>query len=128
MNIRDAAIQLEQTVRAYSARTPDGAYRVPLAAQRPVYLIGPPGVGKTAVVAQVAAQLGIGCAAYTMTHHTRQSALGLPMIAHRTLGGEDRAVTEYTMSEIVADVWTKAEAGAETGLLFLDEITASPNR
>ena len=122
MNIRDAAIQLEQMVRAYSARTPDGAYRVPLAAQRPVYLIGPPGVGKTAVVAQVAARLGIGFAAYTMTHHTRQSALGLPMIAHRTLGGIDRAVTEYTMSEIVADVWTRAEAGAETGLLFLDEI------
>ena len=122
MNIREAAAQLAQTVRAYAAKTPEGAYRVPLAAQRPVYLIGPPGVGKTAAVAQTARALGIGFAAYTMTHHTRQSALGLPLIVHRTLNGEDCAVTEYTVSEIVADVWAKAESGAETGILFLDEI------
>ena len=57
MNIREAADQLERTARAYGARTPGGAYRVPLAAQRPVYLVGPPGVGKTAAVAQVAAKL-----------------------------------------------------------------------
>ena len=122
MNIREAAKQLRDAALAYSARTPEGAYRVPLAAQRPLYLIGPPGVGKTAVVAQTAAELGIGFAAYTMTHHTRQSALGLPMIAHRTIHGEERSVTEYTMSEIVASVWQKVEAGAETGILFLDEI------
>ena len=122
MNIREAARQLEQAVTAYGARTPEGAWQVPLAAQRPVYLIGPPGVGKTAVVAQVAAGLDIGYAAYTMTHHTRQSALGLPLIERRTIGGVERAVTEYTMSEIVASVWQKAEAGAERGILFLDEI------
>ena len=122
MNIREAAIQLEGAVKAYGARTPEGAYRVPLAAQRPIYLMGPPGVGKTAVVAQVAEKLGVGYAAYTMTHHTRQSALGLPTIAHRTLGGKDCPVTEYTVSEIVASVWQKAEAGAERGILFLDEI------
>ena len=122
MNIREAANQLEQAARAYSARTPEGEWRVPLAAQRPVYLIGPPGVGKTAAVAQVAGRLGVGYAAYTMTHHTRQSALGLPMIVRKTLNGEERSVTEYTVSEIVAGVWEKAEAGAETGILFLDEI------
>lgn len=122
MNIQQAAIQLETMARAYAARTPDGHYRVPLAAQRPAFLMGPPGLGKTAVVAQVARRLGIGFAAYTMTHHTRQSALGLPVIVHRTLDGQSRAVTEYTMSEIVAAVWTQAEAGAEQGILFLDEI------
>jgi len=122
MNIREAALQLERTALAYAARTPEGAYRVPRASQRPVYLVGPPGVGKSAVVAQAAARLGIGYDAYTMTHHTRQSALGLPMIVHRTLNGAERPVTEYTMSEIVAGVWQKAEAGAETGMLFLDEI------
>lgn len=122
MNIRDAAVQLEKAVRAYGARTEAGGYRVPLEAQRPVFLMGPPGVGKTAVVAQVAAKLDIGYAAYTMTHHTRQSALGLPLIAHREIGGRDCPVTEYTMSEIVASVWSKAETGAERGILFLDEI------
>lgn len=122
MNIHEAARQLERAVAAYGARTPEGAYRVPLEAQRPVYLIGPPGVGKTAVVAQVAAKLGIGYAAYTMTHHTRQSALGLPLIERRAIGGVERPVTEYTVSEIVAEVWSKAETGAERGILFLDEI------
>lgn len=122
MNIREAAGQLERAVAAYGAKTPEGAYRVPLEAQRPVYLVGPPGAGKTAVVAQVAAKLGIGYAAYTMTHHTRQSALGLPLIERRAIGGVERPVTEYTMSEIVAAVWQRAEAGAERGILFLDEI------
>ena len=125
MNVQQAARQLESAARAYAARTPEGRFRVPREAQRPVYLIGPPGVGKTAVVAQVARKLGIGYAAYTMTHHTRQSAVGLPMIAHRTLGGVERAVTEYTMSEIVAAVWAQAEAGAVQGILFLDEINCA---
>ena len=122
MNIREAAGQLEQAIRAYGAKMPEGGWRIAPSAQRPVYLIGPPGVGKTAMVAQVAAKLGIGCVAYTMTHHTRQSALGLPLIVRRTLNGEERAVTEYTVSEIVAGVWEKVEAGAATGVLFLDEI------
>lgn len=122
MNIRMALEQIESAMRAYSAKAPDGSWRVPLEAQRPVYLVGPPGVGKTAAVRQAARRMGVGFAAYTMTHHTRQSALGLPLIAHRTVGGAERAVTEYTMSEIVAEVWAQADAGAERGLLFLDEI------
>ena len=122
MNIREAAVQLERAALAYGSRTREGVYRVPLAAQRPLFLVGPPGVGKSAVAAQVAAKLGIGYAAYSMPHHTRQSALGLPLIEHRTLNGKPRAVTEYTMSEIAAHVWDCVEAGAERGILFLDEI------
>ena len=122
MNIRQAAAQIEAAMRAYSSRTPDGRYRIARQAQRPLYLVGPPGVGKTEAVAQAARRMGVGYAAYTMTHHTRQTALGLPMIAHRTVGGRERAVTEYTMSEIVSEVWARADAGAERGILFLDEI------
>ena len=130
MNIREAAAQLEQTVRAYMMRIENGDYVVPRAAQRPVYLVGPPGVGKTAVVEQTARRLGVGFAAYTMTHHTRQSAIGLPVIEHRSFGGEEFAVTEYTMSEIVASVWEQSErraalseeTGRAGGILFLDEI------
>ena len=50
---------------------------------------------------------------YTITHHTRQSAIGLPFIKERTFGGEPRQVTEYTMSEIIASVYEKME---KTGL------------
>ena len=58
-----------------------------------------------------------------MTHHTRQSALGLPYIAERSFEGETFSVSEYTMSEIIASVYeAMAETGRQEGILFLDEI------
>ena len=51
--------------------------------------------------------------AYTITHHTRQSAVGLPFIRERNFDGRTRSVTEYTMSEIIASVYAKME---QTGL------------
>lgn len=123
MNIQQAVAQLEAGVRAYAARTPEGMPVVPAYAQRPIYLEGPPGVGKTAIVAQVACRMGIGLVSYTMTHHTRQSALGLPMIQKRSFGGREYSVTEYTMSEIIAEVYRQMEqTGCRAGILFLDEI------
>ena len=121
MNIQQATHQLETAVRCYTARDDMGMPLVPPEAQRPLFLIGPPGVGKTDVVAQVARRLGVGLVSYTMTHHTRQSALGLPQIRTRCLGGEERAVTEYTMSELLAGVYRHMEqSGCKAGILFLD--------
>lgn len=72
---------------------------------------------------QIAQECGIALVAYTITHHTRQSAVGLPFIRHRNFGGADRSVTEYTMSEIIASVYDKMEqTGLEHGILFIDEI------
>lgn len=123
MNVREAIGQLKSAVRSYTARGEDGMPLIPRAAQRPVYLVGPPGVGKTAIAGQVAAELGVGLVSYTMTHHTRQSALGLPRIVERELGGEVRACTEYTMSEIIAGIYRQMEeTGVRQGILFLDEI------
>lgn len=85
--------------------------------------MGPPGVGKTQIMEQIAQECGIALVAYTITHHTRQSAVGLPFIRHRNFGGADRSVTEYTMSEIIASVYDKMEqTGLEHGILFIDEI------
>ena len=39
--------------------------------------------GKTAIMEQVAAECGVGLVAYTITHHTRQSAVGLPFIVKK---------------------------------------------
>jgi replication-associated recombination protein RarA len=44
---------------------------------------GAPGIGKTAIVSQVASEMGISLVSYSMTHHTRQSAIGLPFIEHK---------------------------------------------
>ena len=65
----------------------------------------------------------MGFVAYSMTHHTRQSALGLPFIVQKQYGGETYDVSEYTMSEIIAAVYDSIEqTGHAEGILFLDEI------
>ena len=109
MNIQDAKEEMKRTIQAYTAKTHEGLYRIPVTGQRPVLLMGPPGIGKTAIVEQAAGECGLGMVAYTMTHHTRQSAIGLPMIEKKSFGGREYAVTDYTMSEILASVYEQAE-------------------
>ncbi|WP_455598811.1 ATP-binding protein [Cloacibacillus sp.] len=123
MNIAEAKEQIKNAMTAYFTRDEFGAYRIPAEKQRPIFMIGPPGVGKTAVMEQIAAELGVGLVSYSMTHHTRQSALGLPYITTREFGGEKYQVSEYTMSEIIGSVYRlMEEMGVREGILFLDEI------
>lgn len=123
MNIQEAKEQVRRACIAYLTKDEFGDYIVPTETQRPVFLLGAPGVGKTAIVAQVARELGIGLVDYSMTHHTRQSAIGLPIIEKRTFGGKECSVSEYTMSEIIASVYEDIETNGNTeGILFLDEI------
>ena len=75
MDIAQAKQELRRTIRAYTAKTEDGVYRMPRRMQRPVLLMGPPGIGKTAILSQLAQEEHIGLAAYTMTHHTRKPHL-----------------------------------------------------
>ena len=123
MNIQEAKEELCRTIKAYTAKNEAGLYRIPQLHRRPILLMGPPGIGKTAVVEQAAMECGVAFLSYAMTHHTRQSAIGLPVIREQTFRGESCSVTEYTMSEIVADILrTMEETGKEEGVLFLDEI------
>ena len=123
MNIKEAKEQIKNAVIAYSTRDEFGEYRIAIEDQRPVFLMGPPGIGKTAIMQQIASELGIGLVSYSMTHHTRQSALGLPFIRTKTYGDKEYSVSEYTMSEIIASVYDMMEeTGVREGILFLDEI------
>jgi hypothetical protein len=123
MNIQQAKDEIARTYRAYIRRNPDGTHRIPVEQQRPVLLIGPPGIGKTAIMKQVAAECDCPLVAYSMTHHTRQSAIGLPFISQKVYNGVQCSVTEYTMSEIVAAIYDKMQqTGKKSGMLFLDEI------
>ena len=123
MNITSAKQQVKDTVEAYLKKDEAGLHIISPVHQRPVFLVGAPGIGKTAIMEQVARELGIGIVSYSMTHHTRQSALGLPRIEHREFEGVEYDASEYTMSEIVAAIYDYMErTGLRTGILFLDEI------
>lgn len=123
MNIHQAKQQIENAMRSYFTKDEFGNYAIPIEKQRPVFMMGPPGIGKTAIMEQIAAELNVGLVSYSMTHHTRQSAIGLPFIVKKTYGGEEYDVSEYTMSEIIASVYDMIEStGHKEGILFLDEI------
>ncbi len=123
MDIKRAKQEIKDSIEAYLAKDEFGEYRIPSIRQRPIFLMGPPGIGKTQIMEQIAKECGIGLVAYTITHHTRQSAVGLPFIKEKTYDGEKFSVTEYTMSEIIASVYDKIEkTGIKEGILFIDEI------
>ena len=100
MDIQRAKEEIKRAVQAYLATDDIGRPLIPAVRQRPILLMGPPGVGKTQIMEQIAQECDIALVAYTITHHTRQSAVGLPFIRQRNYGGKDVSVTEYTMSEI----------------------------
>lgn len=123
MNIKRTKEEIKNTIEAYLLRDEYGEYEIPVIRQRPILLLGSPGIGKTQIMEQISKECGIGLVAYTITHHTRQSAIGLPFISRKKYGGQEVAVTEYTMSEIVAAIYDKMEqTGLSEGILFLDEI------
>lgn len=123
MNIKQAKEDIKNAVSAYLTKDQFGNYVIPVERQRPVFLMGAPGIGKTAIMEQIAQELQIGLISYSMTHHTRQSALGLPFIVKKNYGGEEYSVSEYTMSEIIASIYDLMEVtGLKEGILFLDEI------
>lgn len=119
MNIKEAKIQIKNTISTYFAHDEYGSPLIEKVAQRPLVLMGPPGIGKTAIMSQIAREMNIALVAYSMTHHTRQSVLGLPIIVEKEYG----KATEYTMSEIIAEVYNTIEnTKIDKGILFLDEI------
>ena len=115
MNIKQAKEQIKNTIIAYLTKDERGEYLISSEKQRPIFLMGPPGIGKTAIIKQVANELHIGSLSYSMTHHTRQSIMGLPFITKKIYLNKEYNVSEYTMSEIVGSVY---DIISETKLYF----------
>ena len=77
MNIKQAKQEIINTVQAYLTKDETGEYAIPVERQRPVLLIGPPGIGKTAIMEQVAQECGINLVSYTITHIRDRTAVYL---------------------------------------------------
>ena len=54
MNIKRAKEEIKNTLRAYLQKDELGEYVIPPLRQRPILLMGPPGIGKTQIMEQVA--------------------------------------------------------------------------
>ena len=123
MNISDAKELIKNTVEIYLEKDKHGCFVIDPSKQRPIFLLGAPGIGKTAIMEQVSQELGIPLVSYSLTHHTRQSALGLPFIKEVTYDGKEYSISEYTMSEIIASIYdVREKTGMNQGILFIDEI------
>lgn len=126
VSISEAALSLERICKTYLERNKDGGFVIPVNRQRPIMLIGPAGIGKTDIPKQTAEKLGIGYVSYSITHHTRQSALGLPKIIEKDYNGSMTLTTEYTASEIVSAVYEMIKtSGKKDGILFIDEVNCA---
>lgn len=123
MNVKEVKDEIKRTLKLYFEKDEKDNYILPQVKQRPLFLIGPPGIGKTAIMEQIADEERVALVSYTITHHTRQSAIGLPFIREKKFEDEVYSTTEYTMSEIIASIYDKIEkTGIKEGILFLDEI------
>lgn len=123
MNIKEAKEEIKRSVEVYLDKNEQGEYVIPYMNQRPVFIEGAPGIGKTAIVAQVAAELDVALVTCSMTHYTMRSALGRAYIKEKKFDGKRAPVAEYTVGEIVASVYqVMGESGKKEGILFLDEI------
>jgi hypothetical protein len=80
----------------------------------PVMLWGPPGVGKSQIVGQVAAGHGVEIVDIRLSQMEPSDLRGIPF-------KQDRKV-EWAIPAMLPDV----EAHGEAGILFLDEITSAP--
>ena len=67
MNIKEAKNYIKDTISAYLKKDEFGDYRIPAYKQRPIFLLGAPGIGKTAIMSQVASELGIALVSYYET-------------------------------------------------------------
>ncbi|GAB7046951.1 MoxR family ATPase [Catenuloplanes indicus JCM 9534] len=93
------------------------ALALAVAADLPVLLWGEPGIGKTAGLTQLAADLGLPLTTVIASVHEPSDFAGLPVV------GDDPAVHGVPMAP---PDWAVRLAAAGRGLLFLDELSTAP--
>ena len=60
MNIKRAKQEIKDAIEAYLLKDAEGNYEIPAIRQRPIFLLGAPGIGKTQIMEQIAKECEIG--------------------------------------------------------------------
>ena len=126
MDIKRAKQEIKDSIEAYLAKDEFGEYLIPAIRQRPILLMGAPGIGKTQIMEQIARECKVGLVSYTITHHTRQSAVGLPFIKEKTFGQETFSVRynvidkEYKDCRLTQILYKYENLSAENNKLDLE--------
>ena len=63
MNIKRAKQEIKHAIEAYLLKDEEGNYEIPSQRQRPIFLIGAPGIGKTQIMEQISKECEIGLVA-----------------------------------------------------------------
>ena len=74
MNIKRAKEEIKNCIETYLLKDGHGEYVLPAVRQRPVLLMGPPGIGKTQIMEQIARECQVGLVSYTITYQTTAAA------------------------------------------------------
>ena len=97
MDIKRAKKEIKDSIEAYLAKDEFGDYMIPQIRQRPILLMGPPGIGKTQVMEQVA-------------YYKRNAMViyeGLKEAGYTVFGGiNSHRYGKYTYLEFI--VWSKS--------------------
>ena len=89
MNIKRAKEEIKNTLRAYLQKDELGEYVIPPLRQRPILLMGPPGIGKTQIMEQVARECGVGLVPSPTT--PAKAPWACPLSAKSTMPGPTAA-------------------------------------
>ena len=119
--VKKAKEEIKNSIKAYHRKDKNGKYIMREENRLSFYLVGEPGVGKTEMAKQIAKELDIGFVASSITHHTRNTVLGLPVICEDDSIDGTVKYTQYTMSEILALVEKEVKKGHKEGILLIDE-------
>ena len=87
MNIQEAKQEIIHTMQAYLRKDDAGNYLFPAVHQRPILLMGPPGIGKTAIMEQVARRCGVGLVALPSPTTPARAPSACPILRKKPTAG-----------------------------------------
>lgn len=126
MNVRETKEEIKRTMKMYLDKNAEGEYIVPCGNRRPIFMEGAPGIGKKAIIEQIAQEMEKPLVVCSMPHYTRQSALGHTYIAKKEYEGRMGQFSEYAVGEIMGAVYeVMRESGEREGILLLDQINCA---